>query len=68
MLPFSLMRSPTVYPDAERLAAAAATLVADAVRSSAALSALNRTHGTPFAVTCSVRRPSGKGNMPPIAS
>jgi 6-phosphogluconolactonase len=37
MLPFSLMRSPTVYPDAERLAAAAATLVADAVRSSAAL-------------------------------
>jgi 6-phosphogluconolactonase len=37
MLPFDHMRSPIVYPDAEQLAAAAATLVADALRSSPTL-------------------------------
>jgi 6-phosphogluconolactonase len=37
MLPLCDMRSPTVFPDAERLAAAAATIVADALRSSATL-------------------------------
>ena len=33
MLPFTNMRSPTVFPDAEQLAAAAAAIVAGAVRS-----------------------------------
>ena len=37
MLPFDHMRSPIVYPDAEQLAAAAATLVADTLRSSPTL-------------------------------
>lgn len=37
MLPFSEMRPPTVYPDAERLAVAAATIVAETLRSSPAL-------------------------------
>jgi 6-phosphogluconolactonase len=37
MLPFSEMRSPTVFPDAERLAVAAATIVAETLRSTPAL-------------------------------
>lgn len=37
MLPFSEMRPPTMYPDAERLAVAAATIVAETLRSSPAL-------------------------------
>jgi len=37
MLPSNDMRSPIVYPDAERLAAAAAAIVADALRSSPAV-------------------------------
>ncbi|HEX6062445.1 MAG TPA: 6-phosphogluconolactonase [Candidatus Limnocylindria bacterium] len=37
MLPFRKMRSPTVFPDAEQLAAAAAAIVAGALRSSPAL-------------------------------
>lgn len=37
MLPSSEMRLPTVYPDAERLAAAAAMIVAETLRSSSAV-------------------------------
>jgi len=37
MLPFTDMRPPTVYPDPERLAAAAAAIVAETLRSSPAL-------------------------------
>ena len=37
MLPFSQMRSPTVFPDPERLAVAAATIVAETLRATPAL-------------------------------
>jgi 6-phosphogluconolactonase len=66
MLPRNEMRTPTVYPDAERLAAAAAAIVAEAVRSARSLRLVLTGGTTPvrcYALLAAMELPWGRATV-----